>query len=169
MKFEDLIPVGKSGDWSIVKKDNLIILNQKFQGNEVTWMTNLVWEQGYHRDYLRKVRGDVLLAGLGLGYDVWLVKNMEKVKSVTVVECEYDVIDLVWKHVKNNKSKIIHDRILNYMKNTDKRYDFIFFDIFQNDPGYFPKETDILTIEGTRILRAEGEIMFFRLMPEMEL
>lgn len=167
MKFE--LPAGNIGDWSVEIAGDLIKLTRKFQGTIMTWMTNESWEMGTHEHYKSGVRGDVLLAGLGLGYDVWIVKDYEKVKSVDVVECEREVIDLVWDHIKNNKSHVIHDRILHYMQTTNKKYDFIFFDIFKNDPEYFPKETKILTEAAREILKPGGEILFWRLQPQVEL
>ena len=158
MKFEDMIPIGKKGDYSVRKFNEEIHLMHK----EQSWISTSVWELGTHDELKEKAKGDVLLAGLGLGYDVWMLKDNLDVKSVTVVEFEQDVIDLVWEHIKNPKSKIVHDRILNYLKTTDKRFDTIWFDIFPNDPFYYPEETKILLNVASHRLNIDGITLFWK-------
>ena len=54
--------------------------------------------------------GDVLITGLGLGFvNEWLIKA-PGITSVTIIEKNQDVIDLVWDHcAKDERFTLIHD------------------------------------------------------------
>lgn len=59
------------------------------------WMTDLPVEQRQHDSLLRTATGHVLVGGLGLGYAVVALSMKPRVKSITVIEKNADVIALV--------------------------------------------------------------------------
>lgn len=158
------IPIGKSGEYAIEqfsepagKKLDTSNLRTSLVGGQQNepvsyghitiwhrlvyeggvWMTDLPIEQQQHRNCLRRMRGHVLVGGLGLGLATnWLAKN-EKVKSVTVVEISKEVVELVAPHVRDPRGivKIVNADLFDYLKDAagKKRWDWSFIDIWQSD------------------------------------
>ena len=132
MKFT--IPTGAKGNWRIVEEDGLIQLQEKRFDSWWKWMDSVTWDNGTHQEFISEAKGDILMGGLGLGYDVWAIKDKPEVKKIDVVEMQQEVIDLVWKHTDKSKAILHHDKLLNFMNNTTNRYDLIWIDIFLYDP-----------------------------------
>jgi len=106
-------------------------LTAKSQG---TWMTDIPQEQVQHRDVVKKCSGHVLVGGLGLGYVVTLLAKKRSVKSITVIERSKDVIKLVWKHTDHKgKGKVVRGNLFDYLKTNKRKYDYMYFDIWQSD------------------------------------
>ena len=157
MSYGDNIPEATKGDYSIVKHG----VNISLMDGSISWMDNSIWETGTHDEYKSKLKGDVLIAGLGLGYDVWLAENEPLVTSAVVVEYEQDIIDLVWPYMDIIKTTLVHDKVLNYMQTTDKKFDFIWFDIFECSYWMKPIDTQTLANAATPLLNYGGEILFW--------
>jgi spermidine synthase len=90
-------------------------------------MTDAEFEQMTNVDFVREARGDVLLAGLGLGF-VLGSQVRKRCSSITVIEKSADVIALVGKHYPG--VKIVHADILTWKPPADARYDAIYFDVW---------------------------------------
>jgi len=95
-----------------------------------TWMSDNPFEVESLMGAFEAARGDVLTGGLGLGLLPTLIKD--RVISIDIVELSQAVIDLVFHQVATEKMRIIHDDIFHYLKTTDKRYDFICIDVWQD-------------------------------------
>jgi hypothetical protein len=94
------------------------------------WMSDSMHEVESTVGAVEVARGDVLVGGLGMGlFPTWI---KDKVNSIDIVELNQEVIDLVFHQVATEKMKIIHDDIYHYLRTTDKQYDFIFIDIWQD-------------------------------------
>lgn len=94
-----------------------------------TWM-----EKETNMEFYRQARGDVLIAGLGIGMVLLAVQAKEDVQSVTVVEKEAEVIELVKAQLPlNGKVSIVNQDIFDYKP--DKVYDTIYFDIWDGICG----------------------------------
>lgn len=80
----------------------------------------------------RKMRGDVLIVGLGLGVMNQMVRMKDGVTSVTVVEINQEVIDYVASAHPDRLEGItvICDDFYNFVQNTPLRFDSIYGDIF---------------------------------------
>lgn len=83
--------------------------------------------------YQDSSKGDVLIAGLGIGMIVLPISEKEEVNSITVIEKSPEVIELVEKPLRKvmenpEKLKIIEADIFDW-KPTQK-YDTIYFDIW---------------------------------------
>ena len=94
-----------------------------------TWMSDNPFEVESIMGAAETARGDVLTGGLGIGLLPTLIKD--RVTSIDIVELNQEVIDLVFHQVATEKMKIIRDDIFHYLKSTDKRYDFICIDVWQ--------------------------------------
>jgi hypothetical protein len=79
----------------------------------------------------RKCHGKVLVGGLGIGMAAWMIQNLPKVTTVTVVEQSQDIIDLI-QHQIPSKIKIVKDDLFNYLEHSAKseNYDSAYFDIW---------------------------------------
>jgi hypothetical protein len=80
-------------------------------------------------------KGEVLIAGLGLGIAIDLVMRDKDVKHVTVIEISQEIIDLVGDHFKNkygDRLTIINADILEWKAPKDVHYDYCWFDIWDN-------------------------------------
>jgi spermidine synthase len=84
-------------------------------------------EKEFNREVVEKARGDVLLLGFGLGFILIPIMNNPKVTSITIVEIEPEVIELVASQIiLNDKVQIVMGDALLYVP--DKQYDIIYFD-----------------------------------------
>ena len=95
-----------------------------------TWMTDspeYVWSL---ESFAKRSRGNVLVAGLGLGIVVHQLANNPAVKRITVIECEADVICMVRPLLPEDKRiHIIHDRFARYVETTTEKYDTVIWDL----------------------------------------
>jgi len=80
-------------------------------------------------------KGEVLIAGLGLGVALDLVMQDKEVKHVTVIEISKEIIDLVGDHFKNkygDRLTIINADILEWKAPKGVHYDYCWFDIWDD-------------------------------------
>ncbi|MDY0404207.1 hypothetical protein P5G51_001205 [Virgibacillus sp. 179-BFC.A HS] len=107
--------------------------------NDRIWMTITPNEIETMKEAVDKAFGDVLTYGLGLGYYAYMASEKENVNSVTVVECNPDVINLFQKHIlpqfqHSEKIKIIQADAFQF---ADKQmaagnYDVVFTDLWHD-------------------------------------
>lgn len=79
---------------------------------------------------LKRLHGDVLIAGLGLG--LIIREAVKQCRTVTVLEINPDIITLVGPHCKG--AKIIKADV-NLYRATKNTFDCIYFDIWPNVPN----------------------------------
>ena len=79
---------------------------------------------------VREARGNVLIAGLGLGMILHPILAKKEVLSVTVIEKYADVISLVGPTVKHDKLTIIEGDIYEWKPAKGTKYDTLYFDIW---------------------------------------
>lgn len=90
-----------------------------------------------HVHFIRRARGSVLIAGLGLGMVLQAVARKAEVTSVTVVEKSSDVLALVANHYKSMpvvgaKLTVVHADIFGWKPAAGVRFDHAWFDIWDN-------------------------------------
>ena len=91
-----------------------------------TWMEKYTNMEVYYH-----AKGDVLIAGLGIGMVLLGIQSKPEVTSITVVEKEQEIISLVTSHLPlNDKVTIVHSDIFSYVP--DRKFDTIYFDIWDN-------------------------------------
>ena len=106
-------------------------------------MSNTPMEQITHIKAINNARGNILVAGLGLGMYLYNIKDKKNIESITVVEYSDEVIQMVGKYFKEyDKIKIIKDNIFDYIPNI--KYDFAFFDIWSDISEENRKDFQIL-------------------------
>lgn len=108
------------------------------------WMTDLPIEQKQMDALIEKAHGRVLVGGLGVGYAVVALAQKPRVKSITVVEHNADVIKLVWDATMATVAKqakvpgrvtceIVHADLFDYLKQRTAFFQWGLFDIWQSD------------------------------------
>lgn len=138
------IPEGRSGKYSIKRQyiDYLCGSSEPLGWYTVLWnddighvMQDTNSEYVEHKDLFKKAHGDVLIGGLGIGFVHKPLIENKKVHSITVIEKQKDVINLVWDYCdKNNKIKLIHDDIENWVP--DKKYNIAWFDTWLTNSSF---------------------------------
>lgn len=151
MDFElDYLKDEKNGDWEISTfeiSESFAKLRNVFERNpdmyyypgkykELTYkkqviMSNTQMERKTHILAINKAKGNVLVAGLGLGMFIYNIKDKDDVESITVIEKSKEVIEMVSKYFKDcKKIKIINQDIFEYKP--EICFDFAFFDIWND-------------------------------------
>jgi spermidine synthase len=87
-------------------------------------------ERQTNRDVVCEARGDVLIAGLGLGMIIHPIAAKETVTSVTVLEKYQDVIDLVAPSISSPKVKIVCADVFDWRAPRGSKWNVIYFDIW---------------------------------------
>jgi len=97
-------------------------------------MSDTFMEKETQVDVIENAHGDVLIAGLGIGMVLLAIQNKPTVSSVTVVEKEQEIIDLIKPQLPlNKKVTIVCSDIFNYVP--QQKFDTIYFDIWDNICG----------------------------------
>jgi hypothetical protein len=82
-------------------------------------------------EFVSRVHGDILIAGLGLGIMLKMLQEMPEVKTVTVIEKNREVIDLVADQLQlPDNFKIVEADIFHYVP--EQKFDVIYFDIYSD-------------------------------------
>ncbi len=102
-------------------------------------MSDAEYEKITNRTIVRVARGNVLIAGLGLGMILMPLLKNKDVKKITVIEKEQELIDLISpkikKHDKKNKLQVIQGDINEIELPKEQKFDVIYFDIWDNVCG----------------------------------
>lgn len=93
-------------------------------------MSDTDMEKTSNRSVVNKAHGNVLIAGLGLGMIILPLLDKTEVKSITVIEKNPDVINLVYPHLKSEKLTVINADIFEWKPEKTAKYDSIYFDIW---------------------------------------
>jgi hypothetical protein len=118
-------------------------------------MSDTPMEKFTNQYVLNYAKGDILIAGLGIGMLPVALAAKDDVKSITILELEPEIIELVEplirKNVKNEeKITIIQADAYQYpLQNADKKYDWVYLDIWDTFPGYaddLPMLENIMTL-----------------------
>ncbi len=94
-------------------------------------MSDTPYERLTNRDLVGKAFGDVLIGGLGIGMILVPLINNPAVTSVTVIECNQDVVDLVAPQLPlTDEVSIICADINTWEPPPNRKYTTIYFDIW---------------------------------------
>lgn len=105
----------------------------KLSVNNILMMSDTDMEKRTNYEFISNAKGDVMIAGLGIGL---ILHNLEKkvktgeVKSITIYEKYQDVIDLITPYYKHLPINVKCEDILNYLPPKEEIYDTIYFDIW---------------------------------------
>lgn len=99
-------------------------------------MSDTQMEQRTNYEAIHQAKGDVLIAGLGLGLVILPILAKEEVTSVTIIEKSGDAIALVEPHIrkalgaKADKLTVIEADIFEWKPPRGARWDTVYFDIW---------------------------------------
>lgn len=104
----------------------------KLSDKNGVWMSDTPMETVSNQNFINKANGDVLIFGLGIGLIVFPLLNCDEIKSITIIEREKEIIDMVGQHLKSDKVTIIlgDADTMEFAKGT--KFDTIYFDIWQD-------------------------------------
>lgn len=108
------------------------------KNNSFVWMSVNPMEIKTAEKAIQRAHGNVLVLGGGLGYYPYMVSLKNEVKSITIVEGNKQIKDIlefsILPQFKNNKVKIIHDDAYQFMNtNIGQKYDSIFIDVWPDN------------------------------------
>jgi hypothetical protein len=102
-------------------------------GSEVM-MSDTPMEKRSNREVVFQARGDVLIAGLGIGMVLLPILAKPEVKSVTVVEKSQEIIQLVapalYQQPGAEKLTIVYKDVFDWRPEEGTKYDTLYFDIW---------------------------------------
>jgi hypothetical protein len=108
------------------------VLEEKKNRKNYIWTTDYLEEQTSQLDYISHFKGKVLVGGLGIGLVVKYLEENTDVSEIVVVEKEKPIIDLVAPYLNlQKKTKIIHADLYKYLKYCRERFDYAYYDIWQ--------------------------------------
>lgn len=161
--YRSRIPEGESGDWMVSKMtveidlQNLRMVRDgrgcspgeftRLTRRGETIMSDTDAEILDFLPFVKKAHGEILVAGLGLGCVLQALLNKPEVNRVTVVERSLDVIQLVKPYLEIRDGQtlhIFHDDIFDFTPNRGERFEFSWFDIWDNICGDNQKEITAL-------------------------
>jgi len=117
------IPEAVNGDYEIKVIDGYTNLLKN--GEVLMYDTELEYSQ--HQPLWDDATGDVLIGGLGIGMVNQKLMDNPNVTSVTIIEKNQEVIDLVWPHCpKDNTFTLINADITEWTPT--QNYDYIWLD-----------------------------------------
>jgi len=103
----------------------------KLQDPSDVIMSNTSMEKRSNARFIMDARGDVFIAGLGIGLIVLPIQDKEEVNSITILEKFPEVIELVGKQLPlNDKVKIIQGDVFDYEFPKETKFDCLYFDIW---------------------------------------
>lgn len=134
----------KDSEGNIVSEDNPVwdLFNPP-----KAWMTNSAEELMTMYSAAKEARGEVLVGGLGMGIFPQMALYLNRpVESFTIVDNSSEVIEITsgaWLDgldgSTRDKIEIIEQAFEDYVVNTDKKFDTIFVDLWEDsDPRYLP-------------------------------
>ena len=104
----------------------------KLSDKNGVWMSNTPMETVSNQNFINKANGDVLIFGLGIGLIVFPLLNCDDVKSITIVEKEQELINMVGKHIVSDKVTILLGDADTMEFDKGIKFDTIYFDIWQD-------------------------------------
>lgn len=157
----DSIPEQKIGRFEIVKDGGNTSLVEH-SDSLIVWMSMDENEWHLYNKLRGLAYGKVLIAGLGLGFDLLNVADKSSVNEIVVVEKRREVIDFVWPYISHDKTTLIHKDILEYLHDTGEKFNIIYFDIFPGGSDSFPEQMDELCEIAKIRLKFGGQIIFWQ-------
>lgn len=95
-------------------------------------MSDTPAERYDHVGFVRAATGDVLMSGLGIGMCLGGVLQKDTVKSVTVIEIDPDVIELVAPHYSDPRVTIINADVMSWRPSAGTQFDAVWHDIWDD-------------------------------------
>lgn len=109
------------------------VLQRRDGSQWATWMSVSDMEVGTMSDQVLEARGDVLVGGLGMALYPALLEVNERVKSVTVVERDDNIIRMMEPYTDLLGVDVVNDDLFRYATTNAarRRFDYVYVDIWQ--------------------------------------
>lgn len=147
----------KFGTMAMARFDKPAIITRLME--EGLWMSDTPLEAESLASAVELAHGDVLVAGLGLGFLPFVLEASPTVTSIDIVELRPEIIDLVYPQLElKDKTDIICGDFYSFVDMTSKRYDFIYVDIWGSITAPL-REINKATASAKKILRPGGEVL----------
>lgn len=114
-RLESLV---NAGTYKVLIKDGEIV------------MSNTQLEITTHQEAIEKAKGNILVAGLGLGMFLTAIKDKKEINRIVVLEKSKEVIQMIGKYYKDDKIEIINEDIFDF--DTKANFDLIWLDIWND-------------------------------------
>lgn len=115
---------------------NQILYEYSITDGNQTWMSTAPVETFTHIYPALNAHGNVLVGGLGLGYILHMMNDLNsKISSITCIEINPHLVDLIASYMPSMVETTVDD-IFNYLKTTNKKFDFIYLDTWGGTGEY---------------------------------
>lgn len=167
----DLLEDRENGDWKLqrftIDKNNFRAMMEGIssgtyvrllhKGECVMSDTNM--EKRTNIDFCCSAYGDVLIGGLGIGMIILAIQDKPEVKSITVIEKNEEVIDMIASQLNfNDKVKIICADVFDWKPEIGVKYDVSYMDIWNwVNRDIYEREMKPLKRKYARFLRSKAE------------
>ncbi len=126
-------------------------------GREII-MSDTPMELRTNKPFVEHAHGNVLIAGLGIGFVLLTIQEKPEVKSITVVELQPELIELVQPKLSlNEKVKIVRADIFQWLPEEPERFNTIYFDIWNSICGDNYPQTKTLHARFRKYLNRKGD------------
>lgn len=122
-------------------------------------MSNTDMERMTNLDFCVNACGDIIIGGLGIGMIIMAIQDKSEVKSITVIEKNQEVIDIVATQLDlNDKVNIVCADVFEWKPERGVKYDMAYMDIWNwiNEDVY-KNEMQPLKRKYARFLRSKNE------------
>lgn len=138
----DILENRKSGEFTLerftITKDNISIRNPLPCGDYVRLMergevvmSDTPMEKRTNKKFIRYAHGDVFIAGLGIGLVVLPIQEKEDVTSITILEKNPEIIEMVGEQLPlNDKVTIIQGDVFEHSFPKSTKFNCLYFDIW---------------------------------------
>lgn len=122
-------------------------------------MSDTNMERRTNAEFCRKAHGDIIIGGLGIGMIIMEIQDKPEVNSITVIEKNPEVIELVASQLNfNNKVKIICADVFDWKPDPGVKYDMAYMDIWNwINRTVYKDEMQPLKRKYARFLRSKNE------------
>lgn len=147
------IPENKIGNWSIKKyeakiKDIYSLFCSDRQMKKIpdepfgfytalihdTYKLSMIDSEFFYNQHIKlkeNAKGNILIGGLGIGFDNEIIMTMNNVQSVTIIENSQEIIDLVWPYCKkDDRFTLIYDDIFTWNIPENSHWDYMWSDVY---------------------------------------
>lgn len=157
---------------SFRKDINKIITVLHYKKENAGMMSNHLSEIETCNIFSDNARGDVLIFGLGLGIVVFPLLKDESIKSITIIEHDKSLIDVVGFFLSSQdvccKLSIIHGDAFTHHRDLHEKYDTIWFDIWSRLERSTVDEIEYLHKVYKKNLKDENSLMLSWCYEEMK-
>ena len=122
-------------------------------------MSDTDMEKRTNLDFCTNAHGDIIIGGLGIGMIIMAIQDKPEVNSITIIEKNQEVIDIVASQLNlNDKVNIICADVFEWKPECGVKYDMAYMDIWNwvNEDVY-KNEMQPLKRKYSRFLRSKNE------------